>query len=223
MKNVIITGAKGNLGTAAVTTFLRKDYKVIACISQRDGMLETKNPYLEAFPLDLTDGDVCRLFIGTVKEKYNVIDAAVLTVGAFTTGNIDTVTKDDFDKMFALNFMTAFNIVQPLLKQMKQQSTGGKIILVSSGPGMNGSESKNEVAYGFSKSLIFRLAELINAEGNENNISATVIVPGTIDTLQNRSAMPSADFSKWSKAEDIADTIESICSGKGSKDLIVKV
>ena len=49
------------------------------------------------------------------------------------------------------------------------------------------------VAYGLAKSLIFRLAELMNAEAKGTNVVVAVIVPSTIDTPQNRKSMPDAD------------------------------
>jgi hypothetical protein len=54
---------------------------------------------------------------------------------------------------------------------------------------------------------VFRLAELINEEGKGKNISAHVIVPTTMDTPQNRAAMPNADFSKWTTTAKIAEEI----------------
>ncbi|MEP7168265.1 MAG: SDR family NAD(P)-dependent oxidoreductase, partial [Bacteroidota bacterium] len=130
MKNIIITGAKGNLGSAVVKLFLEKNYNVIACISERSHELEIKNPNLESFSLDLTNSDACKVFSETIIKQYKTIDAAVLTVGGFAAGNIEVVSKTDFEKMFALNFITAFNIVQPVFKQLKIQTKGGKIILI---------------------------------------------------------------------------------------------
>ena len=160
MKTVIITGAAGNLGSAVVKTFLQKNYKVIACLSPRDNP-GSKHPDVEVFPLDLTNGESCKIFSDNVINKYKTIDAAVLTVGGFATGDIESVTKADFDKMFTLNFITAFNIAQPMVKQMKTQTTGGKIILIAAEPGRDGGKAKGSVAYGFSKSLLFRLAQLL--------------------------------------------------------------
>src|SRR5882757_3908531 len=113
MNNVIITGAKGNLGSATVKTFLSKNNKVIACISERDSPFDFENENLDVFPLDLIDSDACKSFIDIQIGKYNSLDAAVLTVGGFAVGNMDTVIKADFEKQFALNFFTAFNMVQP--------------------------------------------------------------------------------------------------------------
>ena len=71
------------------------------------------------------------------------------------------------------------------------------------------------VAYALSKSLVFKLAELINAEAKGHNVTASVIVPSTIDTKPNRESMPKADPSNWVKAEQLADIMEFICSEKG--------
>ena len=68
-------------------------------------------------------------------------------------------------------------------------------------PDLDAKNSKGMIAYGLSKSLIFRLAELMNDEAKGKNVVMNVIVPCTIDTPQNRKAMPDADFSKWTKAE----------------------
>ena len=63
------------------------------------------------------------------------------------------------------------------------------------------------VAYGLAKSLLFRLAELMNAEARGTNVVTSVIVPGTIDTLPNRKSMPDANFKDWVKPEQLAELI----------------
>ena len=79
--------------------------------------------------------------------------------------------------------------------------------MIGSKPGIDMHNSKGMVAYGLSKSLIFRLAELFNDESKGTDVIAHVIVPSTIDTPQNRKSMPDADYSKWVKAEMIAEVI----------------
>jgi NAD(P)-dependent dehydrogenase (short-subunit alcohol dehydrogenase family) len=207
MKNIIITGAAGNLGSAVVKNFLANNYRVIPFVSMRDKTSEIKVHNKEAIPLDLTDEEACKNQTENIAKKYGSIDAAVLTAGSFIPGDIEHVSKYDFEKMIAINFITAFNMAQPVFLQMKKQKEGGKIIFIGSGPGEDGAKAAKSVAYGFSKSLLFRLAELINSEGNKINISAEVIIPTTIDTPQNREAMPTADFSKWMSAESIAEEI----------------
>jgi NAD(P)-dependent dehydrogenase (short-subunit alcohol dehydrogenase family) len=73
------------------------------------------------------------------------------------------------------------------------------------------------IAYAISKSMLFSLAEFINEEGNKQGITASIIVPSTIDTPPNRKSMPDADPEKWVKAMDIGETIRYILSDTGRK------
>jgi NAD(P)-dependent dehydrogenase (short-subunit alcohol dehydrogenase family) len=61
------------------------------------------------------------------------------------------------------------------------------------------------------------MAEMINAAYEADGITATMIVPGTIDTPVNREAMPDADFRKWISAPDIAESIAFVLSETGKK------
>ena len=81
------------------------------------------------------------------------------------------------------------------------------------------------VAYGLAKSLIFRLAELMNAEAKGTNVVTSVIVPSTIDTPQNRKSMPDADPTKWVKPEAIADVIYFYCTDAAAvlREPVIKV
>ena len=81
------------------------------------------------------------------------------------------------------------------------------------------------VAYSLAKSLIFRLAELMNDEAKGKNIVTSVVVPSTIDTPQNRKAMPDADFSNWVKPEAIADAIYFYCTDEAAvlREPLIKV
>jgi NAD(P)-dependent dehydrogenase (short-subunit alcohol dehydrogenase family) len=63
------------------------------------------------------------------------------------------------------------------------------------------------VAYGLAKSLLFRLADILNDEAAGKDIVTSVVIPSTIDTSSNRKAMPNADFNAWVKTEQIADII----------------
>ena len=62
-------------------------------------------------------------------------------------------------------------------------------------------------AYSASKSAVLRLTESMAAELKNSNINVNCIMPGTIDTPQNRKAIPNGDFSKWVEPEAIAEVI----------------
>lgn len=205
-KTAIITGVAGNLGKAVAKKFVDEGYSVIGTIhgqSENDNF--PKNSFEEK-KVDLLNEESCKQFIKEVIEKYGKIDVAVLTAGGFASGNLASTKSADIYQQYQLNFETAFNIARPVFIQMMQQNSG-HIFLIGSRPGLNPSKAKDTIAYSLSKSLIFRLAEMLNAEAKGKDVVTSVIVPSVINTPQNRESMPNADFSSWVKPEEIADTI----------------
>lgn len=222
MKTVLITGASGNLGKASVEKFLAEGYKVVAIVSP-DKALGYELPNVDIYEADLTNETSIENVITTIASK-NRIDAALLLVGGFAMGNIQNTDSASLKKMFSLNFDTAYFAVRPIFLQMMKQS-GGRIVFVGARPALNPADGKSTLAYGLSKSLVFKLAEYLNAEGATNNVVTHIIVPSIIDTAVNRTAMPNANFSDWVKPEDIAETMAFLCSDKASavRDTVVKM
>jgi len=225
MKTVIITGANGNLGSAVTNSFLAKDYKVIATVRNEEGRKElADHPNLEVEVIDLTDEAKTEEFIRYVIERHNSIDGALLLVGGFAMGNIAATRSENIKRQMSLNFDTAYHVTQPLFQHMMEQNKG-RIVFVGARPALLASAGKNLVAYGLSKSLLFKLAEYLNAEAKGKNVTVSVIVPSTIDTEPNRKSMPDAEFEKWVKPEALAEIMEFIVSGNADplRETVLKV
>jgi NAD(P)-dependent dehydrogenase (short-subunit alcohol dehydrogenase family) len=62
-------------------------------------------------------------------------------------------------------------------------------------------------AYSASKSAVIRLTESLSAEYKDMGIRVNCIIPGTLDTPQNRADMPEADINDWVKPESLAQVI----------------
>ena len=225
MKLAIVTGASGNLGQAVVKKFLDEGYKVIGTVIPNDPvLLEISNNNFEKKIVDLGNEEDAYSFISSVITENKNIDAAVLTVGGFALGKIADTNIADIQKQYKLNFETTYNTARPVFVQMLKQNNG-RIFLIGSRPGLSAANSKGMVAYGLAKSLIFRLAELMNDEAKESNVVTSVIVPSTIDTPQNRESMPDAKFDNWVKPEAIADIIYFYSSDSASviREPVIKV
>jgi NAD(P)-dependent dehydrogenase (short-subunit alcohol dehydrogenase family) len=61
-----------------------------------------------------------------------------------------------------------------------------------------------------------RLTEALAEELKDRSITVNAILPGIIDTPQNRKDMPDADFSRWVRPEEIANVILFLASGAAS-------
>ena len=225
MKTVIITGANGNLGTAVTAIFLAKNYKVIATVRKEEDLKELpKHQNLQVEVLDLTNEEKTEAFVQRTTDQHQSIDGALLLVGGFAMGDIAATKSVDIKKQITLNFDTAYHVTRPLFQHMMEQNSG-KIVFVGSRPALQASAGKNLIAYGLSKSLLFKLAEYLNAEAKGKNVTISVIAPSTIDTGPNRKSMPDADFDKWVKPEALAEVLEFLISEKGSalRETVLKV
>ena len=225
MKKIIITGTTGNLGKAVTTKFLEKGHTIIATITSENSRKELqKHDRMEGVIVDLTNENETSSFIRKTIDKHEKIDAAFMLVGGFAMGNIETTTSRQIHEQIALNFETAYHVARPLLQHMVSKNEG-RMVFIGSRPALLAKDGKNMIAYALSKSLLFKLAEYINAEVKGKNISATVIVPSTIDTPANRKSMPDADYGKWVKPEDLAGILDFIISGPATslRETVLKV
>ena len=225
MKIAIVTGASGNLGQAVVKKFIDKGYFVVGTVVPNDtAALDFATDKFEKVAVDLMNEDEAQKFIDGVISKYNNVDAAALTVGGFAMGKIADTKTADVLKQYKLNFETAYNVARPTFVQMIKQNNG-RIFIIGSKPGLDARNGKGMVAYGLAKSLIFRLAEIMNDEAKSKNVVTSVVVPSTIDTPQNRKAMPDATFDNWVKPEAIADVIYWHCTSEADvvREPVIKV
>ncbi|MDH4089724.1 MAG: SDR family NAD(P)-dependent oxidoreductase [Cyclobacteriaceae bacterium] len=225
MKTVIITGASGNLGKASVEKFINAGYKVIALVSPGKTLGFEVEGDVETYDSDLTDEKSVDSVIAQVLAKHQTIDAAILLVGGYAPGGISETDGSVLKKMFSLNFDTAYFVSRPIYQHMMQQANGGRIVFVGARPALRAKDANKALGYALSKSLIFKLAEALNAAASTKNVTASVVVPSTIDTPANRKAMPTADFSAWVKAEEIAGALVLLCSADSNawRDTVLKI
>lgn len=225
MKSVIITGATGNMGQAVVKKFIDEGYFVIGTVIHNDTTpIDFPTNQFEKVIVDLNDEDASAKFVEDAISKHQNIDAAVLTVGGFAMGSIADTKTSDIEKQYKLNFETAYNVARPVFIQMLKQNSG-RIFIIGSKPGLDARNGKGMVAYSLAKSLIFRSAELMNAEAKGKNVVTSVVVPSTIDTPPNRKSMPEANFDNWVKPEAIADVIYWHCTDEAAalREPVLKV
>ncbi len=223
MNTILVTGASGNLGKDVVEHLHAQGYTVLATFSSdRDIRLFDHLPNVRSHVVNVLDEASIAEFMTAIAHAD--LRAAVLLVGGFAGGPIGQTDNRLVQKMIDLNFMSAFNIVKPLMARFAGQGNG-QFVLIGSRPALNPAEGKNVVAYALSKALVFELANLINAEGKPHHITATVVVPSVIDTPANRAAMPDADPEQWVPTEKIADLIAFLVSdtGRMTRETVVKL
>ena len=203
-RNIIITGAAGNLGQAVVEKFKREGYHIIALTHPgKDNVVEEAD---DVYEVDVTDEQAVSEFIKEYHLQYGEVDALALIVGGFMSGALEETLQKDLEKMFSLNFYSAFHLVKGFLPIMKKQQKG-TFLFVGARPALQPADAQGVLAYAMSKKLVIALAEIIGEETKETSIRSHIFVPSIIDTPQNRKSMPDADFSKWVNPKDIAEAM----------------
>ncbi len=85
----------------------------------------------ETLPCDVTDeGDVRDAF-RRVTEIFGGIDLVVPNAGIAKSGALDELELEDFEQAIAVNLQGTFLTVREAIEHMKQQGTGGNIVLIS--------------------------------------------------------------------------------------------
>lgn len=208
---IVVTGSAGNLGNAIAKSFLRKN-GIVCGIDHRKGRMED----LEYFPtkegkfypfeeVNVTDKMDMAAIVEEIHDQVGIIDILVNTVGGFSMGeSVHELSDQMWRRMMDLNvhsFLSTTSAIVPAMIENK----GGKVISIGAKAALRGSASTG--AYSAAKAALLRLTESMSDELKEHNIQVNCILPGTIDTPENRKAMPNSDFSKWVSPEQLADVI----------------
>jgi NAD(P)-dependent dehydrogenase (short-subunit alcohol dehydrogenase family) len=212
----IITGAVGNLGFATARVFQTAGYRMVLVDRSQERLLQTyadlvgSDQHLLVGGVDLgTDVSVHEL-IGTTLNHFGRIDVLVNTVGAWRGGQpAHESDLADWDFLFHANLRTALLACRGVVPTMLKQRSG-RIINVASRDALVGTAGYG--AYSASKTAVLRLTESLADELKQYEINVNCILPGTIDTPQNRAALPKADFSKWVEPSALADVIQFLAS-----------
>ncbi|NEI17454.1 SDR family NAD(P)-dependent oxidoreductase [Rhizobium leguminosarum] len=215
---VMVTGAAGNLGLAVVHRLVANGHRLV-CVERSSEALERlsadyghASDMVRLGGIDLTDTDSCKEAVARALKEFGRVDALVNTVGGFETGPVAEAGVNQWERLFRTNAQTAYTISAAVLRPM-QEAGYGRIVHIAAAPGLKA--SANQAAYAASKGAVIRLTEAIAAENRDKRISANCILPGTIDTPQNRAAMPNAETDSWVQPGDIAKLIGFLVSPAG--------
>lgn len=214
-KVALVTGANGGLGTSVTKALLDAGFSV-AGLAPKINASDFSHPHFTALPARLDNLDEARKAVDTVMRQSGKIDVLAHLVGGFAGGSTVADTDDEtFQRMFDMNVNSTFHILRAVIPQMRKAGSG-RIIAIGSraaeepGPKVG--------AYSAAKAAVVSLIKTVALENKDLGITANVILPGTMDTPANRTAMPKADRSQWVKTESVASLIVWLASDAG-KDM----
>lgn len=206
-RHVILTGGAGALGTAVVARFLAAGATChVPTIDDGPGSLGL--PGVRYIPrIDLTDE-------ASVAEAYAEVPelwASVHLAGGFTWAKLEDTSAASARAQLEMNAITCLLCCREAVKKMRSRAIaqpaelGGRVVNVGSrgalspGPGL--------AAYAMAKAAVHALTLELAEELRQEQILVNAVLPSIIDTPANRASMPDADFERWAKPADIAETV----------------
>lgn len=208
---VIITGAAGNLGQAVAQAFQTVGASTVLVdrstqrLQSLYGDIVDDERHFLAGEIDLTSEQAVQDFVSAVIARFGKVNALINTVGAFRGGQASHEEPlETLDLLMTVNVRTALICSQAVIPHMLA-SESGRIVNIISRNAFQG--AANYGAYSAAKAALLRFSESMAAELKDRGINVNCVVPGTMDTLQNREAMPNADYSDWVTPAAVANVI----------------
>jgi len=181
---VLITGAGGGIGRAAVQLFAGRGWRVIGV---------DRAPFGEGFPgdglfiqADISHPEAAEQIFRQARAFTTALDALVNNAAVQVAKPLLETSVEEWDAVMASNLRSTFLFVKlahPLLKA----AGGGAVVNVSSVHAVQ--TSANIAAYAASKGGLLALTRAMAIEFAPDNIRANAILPGAVDTPMLRAGL----------------------------------
>jgi len=207
---VVITGAAGNLGRATAEAFAREGARLALLDRGQDALDDLVRDLpgpgtSKGFAVDLLDANSVNSLAERVQQELGPARVLANIAGGFRMGpKIHQTPDSDWDLMLNLNLRSVFYCCRAFIPQMLAQG-GGRVVSVSARAAREGKSKMGP--YCAAKAGVITLTESLAAEYKFDGININCILPGTIDTPQNRLDMPDADYQKWVQPAALADVV----------------
>jgi NAD(P)-dependent dehydrogenase (short-subunit alcohol dehydrogenase family) len=204
-----ITGAAGNVGRAVTSHFEMKGVRLALLDRSADRLRAERSAGSPSVLIvdvpDVTDPATVSAAIDSAVAHFGRIDTLVNTVGGFKADlPVHEEPLETWDAMFDVNLRSALLTCRAAVPHMLRQRHG-RIVNIAALAGV--AAFARAGAYSASKAALIRMTEALAHELKGSGVTANCVLPGTIDTPQNRAAMPSADPRKWLATTDLAEVI----------------
>lgn len=207
---VLVTGAAGNLGRAVALAFADAGARLVLP-DRGTGRLtaalpELKGDHILADGIDLTDEAAVQRVVDDALRRFGRIDVLVTPGGGWLPGKpVHETAIEDWYSLFDRNFRTVLVPSRAVVPPMLARGSGKIIHVGAAAASLRGAANKS--AHTAAKSAVLRLTESMADELKYSGINVNCILPGVIDTPQNRTDMPDADTRDWVPPDALADVI----------------
>jgi 3-oxoacyl-[acyl-carrier protein] reductase len=173
-RRVIVTGARGGIGSATVELLERAGCAVAGC---------------DVDEFDVRDRAAVDAGVAALVERLGGCDAVVANAGVVDTiHRAERFPEDAWQKDLETNLTGQFNVIRALFEPLREAGDG-RVVVVSSASAETG--LPGQVAYTAAKAGLVGMTRTLAAEWGRHGIRCNVVMPGLIATPKVR-ALPEA-------------------------------
>jgi NAD(P)-dependent dehydrogenase (short-subunit alcohol dehydrogenase family) len=215
---VVVTGGTGALGREVVRSLVEGGARVAVPFRREEEWTALRNELGRADALlgaraDLADPASARAFVDEAASRLGLLDGAVLVAGGWAGGSpFHETPAEEWSRMLRTNLETAANVCRAALPLLRRQ--GGSVVAVGARAAETGGAGM--AGYAVSKAALHALVRILAQENREQGVRVNAVLPGTMDTGANRSAMPRADTSGWTSPAAVARVVLFLLSSASS-------
>lgn len=219
-KVILVAGADGALGGAALKHYATSGSKVIGTAFSKNGaerlqkLAATSDWNAEIHQLDMGSFDACRSFAADVAARHAQIDGILNAAGGFRYTSTEDCSQEDFHFLLNANFIGCWHLAKFFVPVLKKQ-TSGRLVFISSRKTREAGQA-NLGIYTASKAALDAMVGGLAKEISATGLTVNMVAPSVIDTPANREAMPDADFSKWVTTADILNAVDYLFSAEAA-------
>jgi NAD(P)-dependent dehydrogenase (short-subunit alcohol dehydrogenase family) len=160
---VVVTGARGGIGTAIVDAFTALGDTVVG-LDLLDGF-------------DVTDPVACATAAARVERDHGAADVVCNNAGIAAVGDVVTSTPDEWERVFAVNVFGVANTSRAFLPAMRAAGRGAVVNTCSVVASVGLVE---RAVYGASKGAVLALTKAMAVDELPHGIRVNCVSPGTV-------------------------------------------
>lgn len=226
-KVALITGGSRGIGAATVKMFVAAGATVLFSYQRRRADAERLAASCGAercatVQADLTSTAAAASLVKAAVERFGRLDILVANHGIWPPDDvpIDRMTDEQWRRTVATNLDAVFGLIKHAVAQMKQQKSGGKLVLISSTAGQRGEAFHCD--YAATKGALISMVKGLSTELARDGIHVNCVAPGWVNTEMAAPALQDPEYAKRvfsaiplgrvAKPEEIAAPVLFLCT-----------
>ncbi|MEO8529715.1 MAG: SDR family oxidoreductase [Deltaproteobacteria bacterium] len=195
-KTALITGGGQGIGLALAQGLAEAGARVV--LNGRDtAKLEASSTKIEGaliLPFDVTDHAAARTAVDGFEAEHGAIDILVNNAGMQFRTPLEDFPPEMFEKIFATNVGSVFNVGQAVARHMLKRGAG-KIINIAS---IQSAMARPTIApYTATKGAVANLTKGMATDWGPKGLQVNAIAPGYFDTPLNAALVADPTFTAW--------------------------